>query len=752
MCIRDRIVATDPLAIGGASYSLRNRMKVWEADIKYYANYIFDQGLQVGMPYNIYGDSITPAEVHLDETVYEAAGRLFEGREEREKENIREWLRILAAEIPRFKRVAFDLEMYTEEELRVPLATQATDPITAVSFRGSDGLKKVLLLDMGDGINLKHFEGKEFEVEIFKDERKLIERALQILQGYPFIITFNGDNFDLPYLYRRALKLSIPSDQVPINVGRQDARVKWGVHLDLYRFFFNKSIRSYAFQDRYPDISLDMIGRALIGLGKLVSDTPISRMKAEELAEYCFRDSEITYQLTSFGDDLVMRLITIIGKISNMILDDVCRLSVSNWIKNRLIVMHRKANYLIPLKEEIRGKRGQRYSEPITKGKKYIGAVVVEPRPGVFFGVQVLDFNSLYPSIIKEWNISYETVNCSHPECMGNKVPGTGNWVCTKKRGIVSEFVGSIRDIRVEVFKKLAKRKDLDPERRNYYNVVQNAMKVIINASYGVFGSETFSFYYLPAAESITMIGRHFFNKTIEKCKELGIDLIYGDTDSLFLYRPKREQMEELMRWVEEQFQLELEIDKVYRYVAFSSRKKNYFGILEDGLIDVKGLVGKKKNTPGIIRKAFYEALEALRSVKDEEEFEKAKEKVKDIIKEAEERIRRREVPLEELAISVTLGKGLQTYVKTTPQHVKAAVQLEKELGKKVLPGETIRFIKTRDKTGVKPLELSEPSDVDTKKYIELLRSTFEQLLDALGLEMEKERIGGYTTTLESFM
>ncbi len=746
-----KIIATDPLAVGGTSFSLRSKMLVWEADIKYYANYIFDLGLQVGRPYDAVAETIRPVKVRIDERVKKLASTLLEEAPEVEKKEIKEWVEILAANVPKYKRVAFDLEIYTEEEYRLPLASQAGDPIISASFMGSDGLKKVLLFNQNGEVREQDFVDEEFEVEIFDDERRLIERAVKILMAYPFVITFNGDIFDIPYLYRRAINLGIPRDRIPIQVGKRDSRIVWGVHIDLYRFFFNKSIKIYAFRNRYEYISLNDIAESLLGIGKIKLEEHISKVGPKKLVEYSFRDSELTYRLTSFNNDLVMRLITVLGRVSNMTLDDVCRLAVSNWIKNRVICMHRRLGCLVPLKEEIKGKGEKRYSEPVTRGKKYIGAVVVQPKPGVFFDVYVLDFASLYPSIMSEYNISYETINCPHDECRENTVTGTGHWMCRKRSGLASRLVGMIRDVRVDIFKKLSRGEDLDPEAQEFYDVIQNALKVILNASYGVFGSGEFPFYYLPAAESVTMVGRKVITDTINFCKQLGIEVLYGDTDSLFLLKPDKEEMVKLIEWVKKSFYLDLEVDKIYRYIAFSSRKKNYFGILEDGIVDVKGLVGKKRNTPELIKRAFYQALEAMKTVKSMEEFEESKEKVREIVFETEKKIRRREISLEDLAISTTLTKRLKAYTKTTPQHVKAAKLLQTIRGREVSAGETIRYVKTKTKPGVKPLEGTSIKEIDVTKYIELLRSTFEQLLDAMGVQLGKKAHVGYGR-LESFM
>ena len=148
------------------------------------------------------------------------------------------------------------------------------------------------------------------------------------------------------------------------------------------------------------------------------------------------------------------------------------------------------------------------------------GGLVIDPISGVHFNVSVLDFASLYPSIIKVHNISYETVNCPHEECKKNMIPEVGHWTCTKNRGIESLVVGSLRDLRVEYYKQLTKSKTLSKEDLELYKVVSQGLKVILNASYGVFGFESFPLYCLPAAEAVASLGRYSITKTIAKCRE----------------------------------------------------------------------------------------------------------------------------------------------------------------------------------------------------------------------------------------
>ena len=99
-------------------------------------------------------------------------------------------------------------------------------------------------------------------------------------------------------------------------------------------------------------------------------------------------------------------------------------------------------------------------------------------------------------------------------------------------------IIGSLRDLRVNYYKSLSKKETLTEEQRQQYTVVSQALKVILNASYGVMGAEIFPLYFLPAAEATTAIGRHTILETIKKCESTGIEVLYGDTDSLFIKNP----------------------------------------------------------------------------------------------------------------------------------------------------------------------------------------------------------------------
>lgn len=761
-----KVVAKDPLAIGGrpsgcmrdiipqefarVEHAEPEAIKIWEAHIKYYQSYIYDRCLEPGMLYKIEKGNLTSSFSEPSEEMVQKTLQLFKAESEEELSNVARWARLLEYSAPKFRRVALDIEVVAPIATRVPDPREAAYTVICVSLYGSDESKRVLLLRR-EGVR----EGAErlaadVHLEYFDTEEKLIRAVFDVLWTCPFVVTFNGDDFDLRYLAHRALNLGLRRSEIPIEVGRRNCLLDYGVHIDLYKFFYNRSIQIYAFSNRYRDVTLDDVGKALIGLRKIEFEKSLSELTYTELANYCIRDSEIAFKLTSFDDDLTMKLILALVRISHMPMEDVSRQGVSRWIRNFMHAEHRRRGWLIPNTEDILALKGKTSTTAMIKGKKYKGAIVVEPITGVHFNVNVMDFPSLYPSIIKVWNLGYQSILCPHKECRINKVPDTPHWVCTKKRALESLLIGSLRDLRVSWYKPKSKDKQLPKEQRSWYDVIQSALKVILNASYGVFGADSFDLYCPPVAEATAAIGRHSITLIIDKARELGIEVIYGDTDSVFLKNPPEQQISELARWSEHELKMSLDVDKVYRYAVFSSRKKNYIGVLEDGSVDVKGMTGKKKHIPMFIKDAFDLMKQRLAKVKTPPDFEEAKKDIRTIVLDCYTRLKRREwSSLNDLAFHVVLGEAPKAYTKTTPQHVKAAMILEKEKKIELKAGDLITFVKVIKEPRVKPVELALDNEIDVDKYVGYLHSTFDQVLDALGLEFD-EIIG--LTRLERFM
>lgn len=731
--IVSKVLASNPLAIGGGRNGGIRKIigESWESRIRYYQNYIYDLGLIPGMPYRVENGDLIAVDYELPTEISSGLEAQLAGQDPDFKEHMMEWARLLQCPVPEIRRVVVDIEVFTSVENRLPNPDEAIEHVTAVSFVDSDGLKRVIVLnDTGEEPEPFTIEGAE--VAFYADERELIAEVFEVLNEYPVVLTFNGDNFDLRYLKNRAQNLAFSNQEIPITLGRQFAYLTNGLHIDLYRFFLNRSIQVYAFGNRYRENNLNDVANGVIGKQKLDVGN-ISQLGFEELARYCLNDSEITFELTSFNDDLAMKLMVILTRIAKQTMEDLTRMGVSRWILALMEWEHRQRGWLIPNTQDILQMKGGTTTEAMIKGKKYQGAIVQDPKPGVHFGVTVLDFASLYPSAIKNWNLSYETLLCPHPECQDNKVPGTSHWVCTKNRGMTSLIIGSLRDLRVLRYKPLSKNKSLDPGERNFYDVIQAALKVFLNASYGVFGAESFPLYCPPLAESTAAVGRYAMNEAVKESNRLGIEVLYGDTDSVFLAHPTEEQISVLISWADEKLGIDLDVDKVYRYAIFSKRKKNYLGVYDDGSVDIKGLTGKKRHIPPLLKGAFMDLTRVLGDVKTMDDMDVARKEIQGLVENVHRRLKEREFSMDEVAFSMMLGRKLSSY-ETNPQHVKAARMLV-EQGVDMDVGDIVSYVVTRD--DVKPVQMASQRDVDIAKYTDYLESMFEQLLDALDMDFD---------------
>ena len=741
-----KIIVKDPLAIGGTQTdkSIRNLIDTWESDIKYYENYLYDNLLIVGKYYKIENDKIIPQEVEIsDETrlslkdmLWDKLGDISLPDKKQFEENVSQWANLLNQPIPKIKRISLDIEVDSDVG-RIPDPKAAEKKVTAIGFESSDGLKQIFVLRQSGTDEGTNDLSPDIKITFYDEgkEKNMILDAFKIVQQYPLLITYNGDGFDLPYLYNRAEKLGIGKENNPFYMMRDSATLRKGVHLDLYRTMSNRAFQIYAFGQKYNDFSLNSVSNGLLNEKKIDYGIELGDLTLYQTAKYCQNDARLTYKLTSFDNDLLMNLLVVISRIARMPIDDISRMGVSQWIRSLLYFEHRKNGSLIPRRDELDSRSSGVSNEAVIKNKKFRGGLVVEPKEGIHFDVTVMDFASLYPSIIKVKNISYETVRCPHDECKKNTIQQTNHWVCTKKNGLTSLLIGSLRDLRVNYYKTMAKKNTLTDEERHLYTVVSQALKVILNASYGVMGAEIFPLYFLPAAEATTATGRHIILDTINKCNDAGIEVLYGDTDSLFIKNPTSQQIQTIIDRAKADHNVELEVEKEYRYVVLSDRKKNYLGVTKSGKVDVKGLTGKKSHTPPFIKTLFFELLDILAKVETENGFEHAKEEISDKISECTKRVQAKEIPLSELAFNVMISKAPKEYVKTVPQHIRAARQLESI--REIKKGEIISYVKIINKPGVRPVELARQNEIDSSKYMEFMENTLNQITSSMGLDFD---------------
>jgi len=409
--------------------------------------------------------------------------------------------------------------------------------------------------------------------------------------------------------------------------------------------------------------------------------------------------------------------------------------SVSDWLKSMMYSYLRRNNVLIPTSKELR--RGlETHMVP--------GALTITPKSGVYFNTVVADFESLYPSCIDSYNLSYETIDCIHEECKANKVSEVGHHVCTKRRGFLAALVGALKDLRIHWFKPLSKDNSLPENERHQTEITAKLLKLLTVSSYGV-SVRIHGLACPPLAESITGYGRWALQTTWDIAEQNGLHPVYGDTDSIFLENAQADKVEWLIKTVKEKLRLDLAVDKNYPVCVLSKAKKAYFGILSDGTPDLKGLTAVKSNAPNFIQNVFKNCVKELSYIKNASEFELAKAKIVAIVQNAIKDLQDRKIELKDLVYSVNLYHDPREKLesKVLPQPYQCAAQLI-DSGRGIKQRDTVSFIKVKPFTyrgkqfSVKPVDrVMNVLEINVEDYIRNLTTALNQTFKPMGITFE---------------
>lgn len=372
----------------------------------------------------------------------------------------------------------------------------------------------------------------DFKLDYCDSRAQLLERLNHWLATHDpdAIIGWNVVQFDLRVLHEHAQRLN-----VPLMLGRGDEPMAWREHGSRNHYFAAaagrliidgiEALRSATWS--FESFSLENVAQTLLGEGKDIS-TPyqrmdeINRMFAEDkpaLARYNLKDCELVTRI--FAKTELLKFLLERASVTGLPADRSGG-SVAAFTHLYMPLMHRQG-FVAP---NLGDKPPQ--ASP--------GGFVMDSRPGLYESVLVLDYKSLYPSIIRTFLIDPVGLieGLKHPDD-SESVEGFRGARFSRTRHCLPSIVARVSEGREE-----AKREHNAP--------LSQALKIIMNAFYGVLGSSGCRFFDTRLASSITLRGHQIMRQTRELVEAQGYEVIYGDTDSTFVWLGSAHSQEDATR------------------------------------------------------------------------------------------------------------------------------------------------------------------------------------------------------------
>nr|BAA24573.1 DNA polymerase alpha catalytic subunit [Oryza sativa] len=329
------------------------------------------------------------------------------------------------------------------------------------------------------------------------------------------------------------------------------------------------------------------------------------------------------------------------------------------------------------------------------KGPSYAGGLVLEPKKGLYDKyVLLLDFNSLYPSIIQEYNICFTTVDRSAD---GN-VP---NLPASKTTGVLPELLKSLVERRRMVKSWLKTASGL---KRQQFDIQQQALKLTANSMYGCLGFSNSRFYAKPLAELITLQGREILQNTVDLVQNnLNLEVIYGDTDSIMIHTGLDDISRakgiagKVIQEVNKKYRcLEIDLDGIYKRMLLLKKKK-YAAIkvaLDGSLrenIERKGLDMVRRDW-SLLSKEIGDF--CLNQILSGGSCDDVIESIHSSLVQVQEQMRGGQTELEKYIITKSLTKAPEDYPDAKNQpHVQVALRLKQNGYSGCSAGDTVPYI-----------------------------------------------------------
>jgi DNA polymerase-2 len=619
--------------------------------------------------------------------------------------------------VPRLKLLSIDVETSERGDALYSIALHAP-PVERVLVVSAQGLA---------------------HAECLPSEKACLRRFLAWVEEIdPDVITgWNVVDFDLAVLqricHRHGLKCALGRSPDDLDIRRDGGTARGSRAVVCGRVVLDGLALMRGAFLRLEDYKLETAAQAILGRGKLIK----GEQRAAEI-EHAYRTDPqllVDYNLND------ARLVTEILEKTGLVELAVNRSLVTGMPLDRVAATIASVDSLY-----LAGLRGRGVVAPSViieaKEARIAGGYVMESRPGLYRNIAVFDFKSLYPSIIRTFNIDPLTLVPG----AGERQEGDGwsnpadavrapNGACFRRepQGVLPELVATLGERR-------------EASRREGNLVAAHAIKILMNSLYGVLGAGSCRLFNPEVANAITHFGQWVIRAAARCAKELGYAVIYGDTDSLFLdsgttrpdealavaERVRAEIDRAVGVRVREEFGcesfLELEFEKLYRRFFLPEvrageigSKKRYAGLLVEGeqeRIEFVGLEAVRRDWSAVSKRFQRELIDLVFHDRSVDAF------VRQFL--ADLRAGRFD---DLLVYKKAVRKPLDEYTETTPPHVRAA----RKLGSRA--GRIISYVMTTG--GPEPAgETTAPPDYD--HYVEhQIRPVADAVLRFLGVDFE---------------
>lgn len=614
-----------------------------------------------------------------------------------------------------------------------------TEQIFSIAFVSIEQ-RKTLIIGKG--------EDKEL-IEFCADEASLLKRWIDWVEiiDPDIFIGWNVVNFDFRVLQKRAQAL-----RIPLQLGRDKAVPKWRQSKtdDDHHFIFIPgrvvidgidTLKSATYN--FASFALEAVAHELLGRGKLIHDENRhdSLYKAKEirrqfhedklsLAAYNLEDCQLVWDIFDKTDLINFSIER--AQLTGLEMDRTGG-SVAAFDNLYLPRLHRKG-YIAPNIGDYEGE----LSAP--------GGYVMDSKPGLHNSVLVLDYKSLYPSIIRTFKVDPYARVAAEQMSSDEVIPGFDGVSFSKSENILPDIIADLWQAR-------------DQAKQEKNTALSQAIKIIMNSFYGVLGTSGCRVHDSRLTSSITKRGHKIILQTVELIQQAGYEVIYGDTDSVFVSLQNRfdnKQASEIGQklvslinqyWIEQLSSeygitcyLEMEFETHFQQFFMPTvrgsdlgSKKRYAGLIEDTVgnrkIIYKGLETVRTDWTGLARE-FQQSL--YQRVFDGDAYESYILSTVDSLFKGE--------CDNQLIYRKRLRKKLSEYVKNVPPHAQAAIKAEALFKQNNQPSRYrnkswIEYVITV--SGAETLECQN-SRLDYEHYVDKqLTPIADTILNAIGSSME---------------